>query len=44
MIEISFVGFLICACFVASLQLKIFWMLAGFSLAIRQLAVHINEK
>ena len=38
-IQISFIGFLICAAFAAGVQLKIFWMLAGFALALKQLSM-----
>ena len=43
-IQISIFGFIICASFVAAVNLKLFWILAGLSVALKQLALKFEVK
>lgn len=41
--EISMFGFLVCSSFAATVHLKLFWMLAGFSVALKQVVLKLKE-
>ena len=43
-LTIGLFGFLACASFAAAVRLKLFWILGGFSIALRQLAIEYKKK